>query len=56
MVKRFEELNRQWLEIYWAFHQFEDVNKDLLKLIPALSDLQSADGFSVTGIVLGSSS
>ena len=32
----YEELNRQWLEIYWAFHQFEDVNKDLLELYPRL--------------------
>ena len=37
--KRFEELNRQWLEIYWAFHQFEDVNKDLLKLYPGLYEI-----------------
>ncbi len=34
--KRYEELNRQWLEIYWATHQFEDVNQDLLKLYPRL--------------------
>ncbi len=33
---RYEELNWQWLEIYWAFHQFEEVNKDLLELYPRL--------------------
>jgi dTDP-4-amino-4,6-dideoxygalactose transaminase len=46
--KRLEELNRQWLEIYWAFHQFEDVNKDLLTLYPGLYQIYNPlTGFQV---------
>ena len=46
--KHLEDLNRQWLEIYWAFHQFEDVNKDLLKLYPGLYQIYNPlTGFQV---------
>ena len=55
--KRYEELNRQWLEIYWAFHQFEDVNKNLLKLYPRLYQIYNLlTDFQLPEILLGSPS
>ncbi|MFN8450053.1 MAG: DegT/DnrJ/EryC1/StrS aminotransferase family protein [Anaerolineae bacterium] len=37
--KALQALNRQWLEIYWALHQFEDENNRLAEVYPALFDV-----------------
>lgn len=37
--KALQALNRQWLEIYWALHQFDGDNSRLAELYPALFDI-----------------
>lgn len=36
---RLEALEDQWLQIYWALHQFETANPSLLSLYPALYEI-----------------
>jgi dTDP-4-amino-4,6-dideoxygalactose transaminase len=38
-TKSLEQLNRQWLEIYWATHQFEADNARLADLYPTLFNI-----------------
>jgi dTDP-4-amino-4,6-dideoxygalactose transaminase len=37
-----ERLNHQWLEIYWALHQFESENPQLAQLYPTLFSIYSS--------------
>ena len=38
----FEQLNHQWLEIYWALHQFEAENARLAEIYPTLFSIYGA--------------
>ena len=41
-TKRLGQLNRQWLEIYWATHQFESHNERLAEIYPTLFSIYGA--------------
>ncbi|MBI1258633.1 MAG: hypothetical protein GC204_14290 [Chloroflexi bacterium] len=40
-TKRLEQLQRQWLEIYWALHQFETQTARLAEIYPTLFSIYS---------------